>query len=346
MFSDFKPAQRFGARAKAIRGLYSYWLIFSLVPLELPWYGGNMNKQNDTHQDSMRTVLGALLLGGVAIGTSPIFVRLSEVGPVSSAFWRVLLVLPLFYLAVRKLETPYQDGVPEDEKKGLAWDYILCGFLFAADLALWHWSLQFTTVANATLLSNTMPIVVAIGAHFLFREILTMRFYMGMILAVAGAVILAGASLDIDPDRLLGDALAVATALFYGAYLLSVRHLRRRVRTAPIMFWAGVVTVIVLGPVAVLSGEVFLPPSLYGWGILLGLALVSQYLGQGLITYALAHLPSAFGAVTLLVQPIVAAAIAWPMFGEALAQRDMFGALIILTGIVLARLGSRKRGET
>ncbi len=285
----------------------------------------------------------ALLIGGVCIGTSPIFVRLSEVGPVSSAFWRILLVLPLFYLTMkRKPKAKRKDDVTtfvHDSK--IMWGLFIAGFLFAADLAVWHWALQFTTVANATLLSNLMPIIVAFGAYFIFKERLTKTFYFGLLLALAGAVLLAGGSSG--EGQLLGDGLGVVTAVFYGAYLLYVRWLRHMVSTSVILFWTGVVSVVFLLPVAVFTGEVVLPVSMDGWLVLAGLAFISQFLGQGLITYSLAHLPSAFGAVSLLIQPIVAAAIAWPLFDEVLGGIDLLAMSIVLAGIVLARLGSVKK---
>ena len=285
----------------------------------------------------------ALLIGGVCIGTSPIFVRLSEVGPVSSAFWRILLVLPLFYLTMNRApKAKRKDEITtfvHDSK--IMWGLFVTGFLFAADLAVWHWALQFTTVANATLLSNLMPIIVAFGAYFIFKERLTKTFYFGLLLALSGAVLLAGGSSG--EGQLLGDGLGVVTAVFYGAYLLYVRWLRHMVSTSVILFWSGVVSVVFLLPVAVFTGEVVLPVSTDGWLVLAGLAFFSQFLGQGLITYSLAHLPSAFGAVSLLIQPIVAAAIAWPLFDEVLGASDLLAASIVLAGIVLARLGSVKK---
>lgn len=295
------------------------------------------------NENPISWALAALFIGGVCIGTSPIFVRLSEVGPSASAFWRILLVLPLFYMTMERKVKVDQD-IPLFKNKKIMWGLFMCGFLFAADLAFWHWALQFTTVANATLLSNLMPIVVAVGAYFIFKEKLTKTFYFGLFLALTGAVLLAGGSRG--EGQLLGNSLGVITAIFYGAYLLYVRWLRHMISTSFILFWTGVVSVLFLLPLAYFSNEVILPITNQGWLTLFGLAFISQFLGQGLITYSLAHLPSAFGAVSLLIQPIVATAIAWPLFGEALSTTDLLAASIILMGIVMARLGSVKRNTT
>ena len=282
----------------------------------------------------------ALVLGGIAIGFSPIFVRLAEVGPAASGFWRVVFALPLLWVWIGVEKGKSSQGHPTSRK-----DYkilFLCGFYFFLDLAFWHWSIQFTTVANATLLSNLMPAFVAIGAFFIFRERLGRVFYTGLLFSTLGAALLAFNSFEIAPERLLGDGLAVLTAITYAAYMLAVSWLRGRFTTVVIMFWTGLFSAVFLGLLSFLSGEVFIPVTLIGWLPLLGLGFIAQFAGQGLIIYGLRHLPSSFGAVTLLVQPIVAAMVAWPLFDEALGMMDFLGGVIILFGIFLARKGAMK----
>jgi drug/metabolite transporter (DMT)-like permease len=75
--------------------------------------------------------------------------------------------------------------------------------------------------------------------------------------------------------------------------------------------------------------------------MLIGLALFSHAGGQSLIAYALAHLPAAFSAVSLLLQPAVAAILAWVILGEAMGPSQGLGAMMILVGIYFARRGSR-----
>lgn len=283
--------------------------------------------------------LAALLAGACAIGFAPILVRLSDVDPSAIGFWRVTLALPFFLVWQAR-----QGGVSDRPKLARLSDFrvlILGGAFFALDLAFWHWSIQFTTVANATLLSNLAPVVVAVGAVALFGERFRGTFWLGLVLSVAGAAALAGGSLG--EGRLLGDFFAVVTALFYGAYLLTVGRLRRRFRTATVMIWTGAISGLFLAPISLATETVFFPGDAAGWLVLAALAFFCQFLGQGLIAFALAHLPAAFGAVALLLQPVVAAAAAWVLFGEILGGYDYAGAAAILTGIVLARFGTEKR---
>lgn len=278
----------------------------------------------------------------MGIGFAPIWVRLSELGPVSTAFYRMVLALPVLavWFALEN-RTP-----PRSRRPASISDYrrlALAGLFFAGDLAVWHWSLQLTFVANATLLANFSPVYVALGSWLLFGERFRPQFLIGMVLALAGAVVLMGRSLDLGGSHFLGDGLALLAAAFYGAYLLTVSRLRAEFSTATILGYSGVISALALWPLAWFSGEGLIAPSWTGWWILIGLAWISHVGGQGLIGFALAHLPAAFSAVALLIQPIAAAVFAWLILSEELGVWQAVGGVIVLIGIGLARRGSRDR---
>jgi drug/metabolite transporter (DMT)-like permease len=106
------------------------------------------------------------------------------------------------------------------------------------------------------------------------------------------------------------------------------------------MAWSTTITAIALLPFAWLSPQAFWPSSGEGWLVVLGLALVTQIFGQGLIAYAFAHLPASLSSVSLLIQPVMAAVFAWFLFGEAIGAVQFAGAVIVLAGIWIARKGS------
>ena len=141
---------------------------------------------------------------------------------------------------------------------------------------------------------------------------------------------------------MLGDVLGVVTAMFYGAYQLTVTRVRSRAATSVIMAWSGLVTAVALLPVALASGEQILPLTAVGWAKLAGLALISQVAGQSLIAYAMAHLPATFSSVGLLLQPVVAAALAWILLGEALTALAIGGAVLVLVGIRIVHAAERE----
>ncbi len=281
----------------------------------------------------------ALLAGATCIALSPIFVRVSEAGPTASAFWRVAIAVPVLWLLYLGKRTPTR-------RYSGRWPLLFAaGFAFAGDLAFWHSSIKFTSVANSTLLANLASIFVTLAAWIFLRERPTRLFLGGLAAALAGVALLVNASLGFSPTGLLGDALGVVTAMFYAGYILAVKGLRDRGETTLyLMAVTTTLTALFLFPVALASGEPMLPVTAFGWWMLLGLALVSHAAGQGLIAYALAHLPAPFSSVSLLFQPVMAALFAWALLSEALVPLQVLGGIIVLAGIYLARRGS-KAGE-
>jgi drug/metabolite transporter (DMT)-like permease len=287
----------------------------------------------------MNPALVALLAGATFIALSPIFVRLAleaGVGPTAAAFWRVALAVPVFWL-MYAFKRP-----PRLRRYSGKWPLLIAaGLAFAGDLAFWHKSIQLTSVANATLLANLASIFVTLAAWIFLRQRPTALFLTGLAAALAGVALLVHTSLRFSPTGLAGDALGVVTAMFYAAYLLAVKGLRDRGETTlHLMAVTSTITAILLFPAALASGDTLLPDSARGWWILAGLALVSHAAGQGLIAYALAHLAAAFSSVSLLFQPVMAAAFAWLLLAEPLAPLQIAGGLVVLLGIYLARRGS------
>jgi drug/metabolite transporter (DMT)-like permease len=283
--------------------------------------------------------LFALFAGAMFIALSPIWVRVSEVGPTASAFWRVTLAVPLLW-TLFAFNSKGRKSLDKSQFKLL----LATGIAFAGDLAFWHWSIQFTSVANSTLLANLASIFVTLAAWLLWKQRPSGLFLAGLAAALLGVGLLVRESLAgfsvTSPTALLGDGLGVVTAIFYAWYLLSVKSLRDRgAATLQLMAVTTTITAVVLLPVALASGEPLLPQTEAGWLKLLGLAWISHAAGQGLIAYALAQLPAAFSAVGLLLQPVLAAAFAWLLLAEPLSALQCAGGAVVLFGIYLAHRG-------
>lgn len=287
----------------------------------------------------------ALIGGATGIGFAPVLVRISETGPTATAFHRLLFALPFIWLWA----TWDRRRNPTVRQPASRRDFLLLGaggLLFTADLSIWHWSLQYTTVTNSTLLTNLAPIFVTIGARLLFGDRIKLSFVIGMLLAIAGAILLVRHSVLTGDDamatglfnsrHLLGDMLSILAAVFYAGYLLAVKHLRKTFSTPTIMAWSGLASCAGFGTVAWLSGDVMAATTSKGWLVLLALALISHAGGQTLIAYGFGHLPASFSAVSLLWQPVVAAFVAWLVLDEKLTWTQGVGALIVLAGIAAA----------
>jgi drug/metabolite transporter (DMT)-like permease len=289
----------------------------------------------------------ALFGGALAISSSGIFVRLSETGPTATAFWRGLLALPV--LAAWALIERRPGTAPAAQVRVVlrGWrDPVLlwAGVFFAANLALWHWSLLLVPVAVSTLEANCAPIVVTLSCWALWGERPRLGFVLALALAFAGMLLILGAKLGSGGALVGGDLLGLGTACFYGFYLLAVARLRARYSTGALMFNTTLVFTVLLLPIAL--AQRFLPVSAHGWLLLIGCALLAQALGQGLIAYAFAHLPATFGSVGLYVQVVASAVFAWLLLGERLTPWQLAGGTIVLVAIALARVAGRAPAAT
>jgi len=283
--------------------------------------------------------LPALLAGALMISTAPVLIRWSEVGPVATAFWRLALSLPFLWtwLLLRR-PAAGTERTPLTAHEVLL--LMVPGVFFAGDQALWYWSVKLTTAANATLLVNFAPLFVAPVAWLWLRERFGPSFPIGAVLALTGVWFLMGASRALGGAHPTGDALALCAAVFYAGYILTVKRLRGRHPVAAVMAWSSLACAPLLLGIALVTGEGLFAMSARGWLTVLALAVVCHVGGQGLIAYALAHLSAGFSSVSLLLQPVAVALLAWAVLGEALTGWQALGGLLVLAGIYLARRGS------
>ncbi len=280
--------------------------------------------------------LAVLLFGAAVIGTGPILVRLAEAGPAAAGFWRLLFALPLLALMTRRTDGGV--GVPPTFA-------LLAGVAFALDLGFWHYSIEMTSVANATVLCNLTPVLVTAFAWAFLKQKPGPAFLAAVALAVGGAAMMAigrpaGAPGSNPP---LGDALALSTALWYSLYMLAISAARRDHGATRIMFWSTLVGVPLMLAAALLLGEPIFPATVVGWSACMGLGAM-HIAGQGAIAWALGRLPAATASVVVLVQPVVAALLGWILFSEALGPIQGAGAAVALAGVVLAQMASRPKG--
>ncbi len=271
----------------------------------------------------------ALASGILALSFSAMFVRWAQApGPVTG-FYRIFfstLLLGAIFAAQKKLHLPNAKG----------WFYPLLGGLFTAcDFALWNTSVQYTTAANATLLGNTAPIWVALGAWLIFREHITSRFWSGLGLTMTGAILLIGSDFLRHPLPGLGDLLAVGAGVFYAAYLLITQKGRKHFSPPEYIFWVGVAASLGLGIINRALGYSLLGYPRESWLVFLATALVSQLIGYLSVSYALGHLPARIVSPTLIAQPILTTFLAIPILGEIPLPVQWLGSALALIGIYL-----------
>lgn len=278
--------------------------------------------------------LAALVAGALAMGISPIFVRDADVGPYTSAFYRVALALPALWLWAR-IEARTSRAAQADGGWALA--TVLAGVFFAGDLFFWHLAIMKTSIANATLLATMAPIWVALLSGLVIGEPVTRATFLGLGACIFGALLLVGSNWHGDATHVLGDIFGFATSAFFGFYFLAIRVARRSAPSGVILFRSTLITAVLLAGIALAFERVFLPQSLAGLLSLIGLAGIAHVGGQGLLTFALGTLSAAFSSLVIFLEAAFAAFFAWLLFNESLSILQLSGGCLILVGVFIAR---------
>lgn len=219
---------------------------------------------------------------------------------------------------------------------------VLAGLFTAGDFALWNTSVQYTTAANATLLGNTAPLWVALGAWSLFREKLTGRFWLGLGLALAGATLILGTDFLLHPRLGIGDLMAIGTGMFYGGYFLSTQRSRQHFNPLTHLWLMGLSASLGLLTINLVLGNPMAAYSSQSWLVFFLTAIVSQIIGYFSLTYALGHLPAAIVSPTMIGQPIMTAILAIPLLGEIPTSMQITGGIIALAGIFIVNQAHNK----
>ncbi|MBA3896710.1 MAG: DMT family transporter [Sphingomonadaceae bacterium] len=282
-----------------------------------------------TPQAPPRFALASLLAANALLALGPLFVRMSDVGPVAAAFWRMGLALPLIALMARLL--PHR---PSRIGRGLAIVIALSGVLFAADLASWHLGIVRTKMANATLFGNSASLIYPVYGFLAARAWPSRMQGIALLLAAAGAALLMGRSAELSPEHLLGDLLSLLAGMFYAAYFVAIARARETLSPLPLLAASTLASVAPLLALAWAMGDRILPGD---WTPLLALAIGSQVIGQGLMVYALGRMSPLVIGLALLTQPVVAASVGWLIYGEGLGALDFAGAAMIGLALVLVR---------
>ena len=280
----------------------------------------------------------ALLVGNLALATGPFLVRHSGVGPISSGFWRLALALPFLWLIARALNQPLH--LP---RRALTTAIGFAALFFAADLAAWHAGILLTKLGNATLFGNISSFIFAAWGLWLARRWPSWVQALALALAALGCALLMWGSAELSARHLRGDLLAAIAGLLYTGYLILVERTRGALAPMPLLFLASLFGAILLLPAALAAGETVVPSD---WTALFALALCSQVIGQGLLVYALGHVPPLVVGIAMLTQPALSALLGWLYYRESFTLLDWTGAAAIVIALVLVRLRPGARATT
>lgn len=280
----------------------------------------------------------ALIIAIIGLGFSGIFIRWAGAPNGVSAFYRMgvgslVMAIPFFLRFRRRLAVI---GEWPRREVGMA---VLGGLFFAGDLFLWTTGVILSGVTIPTLLGNTAPLWVGLGALFIFKEKLGRLFWWGVLLALVGVVLIVGVPQDVSAEFQWGNVLSLGAGLFYAGYLLFAQRGRRRLDSLSFYWLSTTSSAIVLFLIALLLRQPLTgyEPTTY-WSFL-GMGLVSQAMGYLAINHALGHLPASLVSPALLGQPVMTALLSAWLLGERFTVLQMAGGVAIIAGVYVVHRG-------
>ena len=289
-------------------------------------------------------MIAVLAIGVFAVSTAAILIRYAQaqgMGELAIAAWRLLFAAALL--------TPFALAFGGHELRRFSrrdWQRIAAaGVLLAIHFAAWISSLAFTSVASSVALVSSHPLWVALIGHSLFGERAGCRTFVGIALTMAGTatILWSDRSTGIGSAPLLGNLLAILGAISVAGYILLARSMRAAIGMLGYVWIVYSIAAMVLVAVAAATGTLLVELSAAGLMLVLAMAIGPQLVGHTAINYAARHLRSTLVSVAILGEPVLSAALAWALLGEAIAPLQLLGFAITLCGILCCALDERAR---
>lgn len=269
----------------------------------------------------------ALAFGILCISIFPILVKLQLTPGLISAFYRMAfafsLLLP-YMLFSKRFKMP--------EKKHLLLA-VVCGVLFASDVAVWNIAIQESSATQASLLTNLSPLWVGIISYVFLNIKPATNFWIGTTVALFGMAMLVGFQFFLELDFDNAFILAVLSGIFYSIYLLVSKKALTHIDVLSFMTISLLASSIFLAIACVILNEPFTGFSDMGWFVLVIQAVVCQLMAWLSISYATQHMRATRVSLSLLSQAVLTSILAWFFLDEKITINMIIGGLILLLGI-------------
>jgi drug/metabolite transporter (DMT)-like permease len=275
--------------------------------------------------------LGLLSIALVAVSTSGPLIAATAVPALAIAFWRNAMagaVLAPVVLARRRDELKALDR----RERRLA---LLAGLLLALHFGTWIPAISYTSVASATALVATQPVWSALISRAR-GEVVTRQVWLGIAVAMSGALLLTGADLQVSGQALLGDGLAVVGGVFAAAYMVAGSEVRRSVSTTTYTALCYSTTAVLLLGVCLVGGQGLSGYDGRDWAKLVALTAGAQLLGHSLFNVVLKTTSPTVVSLSILFE-IPGAALIAALFvkGQHVPLLAVPAAALLVTGLAL-----------
>ena len=278
----------------------------------------------------------SLVIGILCISIFPVLIKWAPVSGITSAFYRMFIALILllpYMIFTKKLKS-----IPKD----LRFKVIICGILFGTDIAIWNLSIQYSNATQATLLTNLSPIWVGIGSFIFLASKPNKQFWMGTLVALFGMMYLIGFDRIQNMEFNLGFGLAVLSGILYACYMIVSKDVLQKLDILSFLTFSIMVSSIYLLVICLTFQQPLwgFEPTI--WGILAVQGIICQLMGWIAISFATQKLDTQQVSLSLLSQALVTALLAWMFIDEKITAQIVIGGLIILLGISITFIQSKK----
>lgn len=271
----------------------------------------------------------SLLLGVILVSIFPVLIKMELASGLISAFYRMaiaaMVLVPYAFIT-------NQYKIPSLKYLLLSF---LCGFIFASDISVWNISIQSSTATQATLLTNLSPLWVGVFSLVFLKVKPPFNFWVGMIVALSGLVVLIGYAVFYNLSFDLAFGLGILSGIFYACYFLVSKYVLEEVKVVPFMAYSTLASSVYLAFINIGFDEQFVGYSLKAWGAFAVQGLFCQLAAWLLLGYVMKHMRPTRVSLTMLSQALVTAILAVMFLGEQISMQMVIGGCLILFGIAI-----------
>jgi len=280
----------------------------------------------------------ALLSGLCFMCFAAIFVKVSKAPGIVTAFYRMaigttILVVP-FLLSLRNSGFKLPG-------KGVLFA-VLGGIFFGCDMSLWSTGVVLSNATIPTLTANLAPLWVGFGSVLFFRKKLKAGFWIGLVIAIGGMLLLMHRDLSDNMTIRTGALLGLGAGMFYGMFYLVSERGRRLLNTIQFLFLFTITSALVLLLFSLLFGYKLSGYDRNTYLVFLGIGVIVQVCGWFLISYSQGYLPATTVAPILLGQPVLTFFLATLILKERLSALHIIGGIIVVAGIYFVHYSRNK----